>query len=349
MSQHRRLTRRLARHSRLLAAGALVQVAAVAAIAAPAAQADTSELAASSPAGLIQSTGNLYWTANSRAANSDYVGTVYRASKSNTPGQETILYQQESATPLNFGEIKWAEVGGQFYAYFVVNFPTKGISKIERVSLSGGPAVVLHKSPAPIGDRQLVTDGTNLYWADAGGIREMPVGGAKTVKTLVHGTTFQNVALDNTYVYYTAVVTGPDGVDEGNLDRIKKNGNGKPALEVVTPDAGITALDTLALPAFTEYYLGLSNGTVEEGTTLGGVSDVLQAESIGTTITSISRDATNGDILWGEDDFLQGFDLAVDFSDGTTGAVTTDAPPVDVQGDGSAMYWGDEHLEETTL
>ncbi len=321
----------------------------VAAIAAPAAQADTSELAASSPAGLIQSTGNLYWTANSRGAGNDYVGTVYRASKSNLPGQETVLYQEQSASPLDFGKIKWADVGGQFYAYFVVNYPSKGISKIKRVSLAGGPAVTLHKSPAPVGDRQLVTDGTNLYWADAAGVREMPVGGAATVKTLVHGTTFQNVALDNAYVYYTSIVTGPDGVPEGNLNRIKKNGNGGPALELATPDAGIEALDTLALPAFTEYYLGLTNGTVEEGTTLGGISDVLQAESVGTEITSISRDATNGDILWGEDDFLDGFDLAVEFRAGSTGAVVTDAPPLDIQGDGAASYWGDEHLEKTTL
>jgi hypothetical protein len=348
MSQHRRFAAGWTRHTRLKAAGVLIPLVATAAIAAPGAHADTSELAASSPAGLVQSTGNLYWTANSRSG-ADYVGTVYRASKSNIPGQETVLYQQQSATPLNFGEIKWAEVGGQFYAYFVVNFPSKGISKIERVSLSGGPASVLHKSPAPVGDRELVTDGTNLYWADAAGIRELPIGGASKVKTLVHGTTFQNVALDNTYVYYTSLVTGPDGVPEGNLNRIKKTGNGGSAVEVATPDAGIEALDTLALPVYTEYYLGLTNGTVEEGTTLGGISDVLQAKSVGTEITAISRDPTNGDILWGEDDFLQGFDLAVDFQDGTTGAVTTDAPPLDIQGDGGAMYWGDEHLEKTTL
>jgi hypothetical protein len=343
MSQHRRFVAGLTRHTRLKAAGVLIPLAATVAFAPPAAHADTTELAASSPAGLVQSTGNLYWTANSRDG-SDYVGTVYRASKSNIPGQETVLYQQQSATPL-----KWAEVGGQFYAYFVVNLPSKGISKIERLSLSGGPALVLHKSPASVGDRELVTDGTDLYWADAAGIREMPIGGAAKVKTLAHGTTFQNVALDDTYVYYTSVVTGPDGVPEGNLNRIKKNGNGKPALEVATQDAGIEALDTLATPDYTEYYLGLTNGTVEEGTTLGGISDVLQAKSVGTEITSISRDPSNGDILWGEDDFLEGFDLAVDFEDGTTSAVTTDAPPLNIQGDGGAMYWGDEHLEKTTL
>jgi hypothetical protein len=348
MSHRRRYPIGRPRRARLLAASALLPFAAAAAIAAPSAQADTSELAASSPAGLIQSTGNLYWTANSRAANSDYVGTVYRASKSNLPGQESILYQEESATPLNFGEIKWAEVNGQFYAYFVVNYPAKGISKIKRVSLSGGPAVTLHKSPFPIGDRQLVTDGTNLYWADDAGIRQMPMRGAKKVKTLAHGTTFQNVALDNTYVYYTSVVPGLDGVPEGNLNRVKKGGT-KSVVMQATPDAGITALDTLALPLYTEYYLGLSNGTVEEGTTIGGISDVLQAKSVGTTITSISRDATNGDILWGEDDFLDGFQLAVFFRAGTTGAIVTDGDPLDVQGDGGAMYWGDQHLEKTTL
>ncbi|HTU32006.1 MAG TPA: hypothetical protein VMF07_21625 [Solirubrobacteraceae bacterium] len=359
MSHTRRFTGRWRRHRRLLAAGALVQVTAVAAIAAPTAQADTSELAASTPAGLIQSTGNLYWTANSRGfvlggskrANVqlplDYIGTVYRAAKTNSPGQETVLYQEHSLASLNFGAIKWALVGGQYYGYFVANYPAQGVSKIKRVSLAGGPAVTLGKSPAQIGNRELATDGTNLYWADAKGIREMGINGG-TITTLAKGTTFQNVSLDNSYVYYTSLVTGPDGVSEGNLDRVAKTG-GKPALVVATPDAGIEALDTLALPVFTEYYLGLTNGTVEEGTTLGGISDVLQPESVGTEITSISRDATNGDILWGQDDFLDGLDLAVDFHDGTTGAVATDAPPLFVQGDGAAMYWGDQHLEKTTL
>jgi hypothetical protein len=70
---------------------------------------------------------------------------------------------------------------------------------------------------------------------------------------------------------------------------------------------------------------------------------------VGTEITSISRDATSGDILWGQDDFLDGLDLAVWFSDGTAFAVATDAPPLDIQGDGGALYWGDQRLEKTTL
>ena len=357
MSHHRRFTGSWRRHTRLLAAGALVPVAAVAAIAAPAAQADTSELAASSPAGLIQSTGNLYWTANSRGLvigpgrpgvklPLDYIGTVFRASKSNTPGNETILYQEHSRASLNFGAIKWALVGGQYYGYFVVNYPSQGISEIKRVSLAGGAAVTLATSPAPIGDRDLVTDGSDLYWADAKGIREMPINGG-AVTRLAKGTTFKRVALDNSSVYYGSVVTLPTGLSAGQLNRVSKAGGTSQMLVQTT--GGIAALDTLALPVYTEYYLGLTNGTVEEGTTLGGISYVLQAASPGTEITSISRDATNGDILWGEDDFLDGFDLAVDFHDGSTGAVATDAPPLDVQGDGAAMYWGDQHLEKTTL
>ena len=37
------------------------------------------------------------------------------------------------------------------------------------------------------------------------------------------------------------------------------------------------------------------------------------------------------------------------FDAGTTGAIVTDGDPVDIQGDGAAMYWGDQHLEKTTL
>lgn len=149
-------------------------------------------------------------------------------------------------------------------------------------------------------------------------------------------------------MYYSSSVTGPDGYGEAELNRVPKTG-GKPSVLLSIPDSGIEALDTLALPTYTEYYIGTAEGLVEEGTTLGGVTDVLQARSVGTTITSISYDADSGDILWGEDDFLQGYDLAVWFSDGTASAVAAGGSPVGIQGDGGAMYYGDGHLESTTL
>jgi hypothetical protein len=344
---HRRLFGR-ARRARLIAVAVLVQVAAVAAVATPA-RATTTVLATSSPAGLDQSNGNLYWTSNTTSTQGGktvYTSSVWRASKSNMPGQETLLYQETGTKPVAFGAIKWAEVNGAYNAYFVANY-AGGISKIEEVSLSGGNATTLKKSPAQIGDRDLVTDGTHLYWADAKGIREMPIGGGM-VKTLAKGTTFQAVALDSKDVYYGSIVTGTDGFGQGDLNEVPIKG-GKSSVLVQIPDTDITALDTLQESLYTEYYIGTANATVEEGTTIGGVTDVLQPASVGTTITSLSRDASNGDVLWGEDDFLQGENSVVWDTGGSSFAVAASAPPVGVQGDGGAIYWGDLDLEATTL
>jgi hypothetical protein len=338
-----------ARSVRLIAIAVLVQAAAVAAVATPA-WATTTELAASSPAGLIQSTANLYWTSNTTSTQGGqtvYTSSVWRASKSNMPGQETLLYQETGTKPVSFGAIKWAEVDGAYNAYFVANY-AGGVSKIKEVSLSGGDfATTLKKSPAEIGDRDLVTDGTHLFWADAKGIREMPIGGGM-VKTLAKGTTFQAVALDSKDVYYGSIVTGTDGYGQGDLNEVPIKG-GKSSVLVQIPDTDITALDTLQESLYTEYYIGTANATVEEGTTIGGVTDVLQQPSVGTTITSLSRDATNGDILWGEDDFLQGVNSVVWDTGGSSFAVVASAAPVGVQGDGSEIYWGDQHLEATTF
>ncbi len=357
---HRRSTIGRSRRSFRPTVAALAAVAAftaAAAVGAPAASADTGALAQSAPAGLVQSTGNLYWTANTRGlvfkqrhtdvkAHLQYIATVWRASKSNVPGQERALYQEASFSQVQFGAIKWALVDGQYYGYFVANYPDQGISMIKRVSLAGGTAVTLATSPGQIGDRDLVAGATNLYWADSTGIRKMPINGG-AIKTLVRGTTFERLALDGSYVYYGSVVTGPNGVAQGNLNRVPKAGGTRSVLTATS--GGISALDTLATPNYTEYYLGLTNGTVEQGTTLGGISYVLQAAAPGTIISSISRDATNGDILWGQQNIVTGLDLAVAFHNGTTGAVATNAPPLGVQGDGGAMYWGDQQLEKTTL
>ncbi len=54
---------------------------------------------------------------------------------------------------------------------------------------------MLATSPAAIGNRDLVTDWSSLYWADAHGIRKMAITGG-TVHTLVSGQTFAHLGLD---------------------------------------------------------------------------------------------------------------------------------------------------------
>ncbi len=103
-------------------------------------------------------------------------------------------------SPVNFEAITYANVGGTWYGYFVANYPSQNESQIKRVPLTGGAAVVLATSPAAIGNRDLVTDGSSLYWADADGIRKMAVTGG-TVQTLVSGQTFAHLGLDGPVLY----------------------------------------------------------------------------------------------------------------------------------------------------
>jgi hypothetical protein len=71
------------------------------------------------------------------------------------------------------------------------------------VPLAGGAAVVLTAAPSVIGDRDLVTDGSFLDWADADGIRKMPIVGGP-VQTLVSGTAFAHLGLDGSVLYFSS-------------------------------------------------------------------------------------------------------------------------------------------------
>ena len=62
------------------------------------------------PDGLILSTGNLYFTSHDAAG-----AAVWRTSQTSVPGQETVLYWEAGA---RFGDIVFAQVGGNFFGYF---------------------------------------------------------------------------------------------------------------------------------------------------------------------------------------------------------------------------------------
>src|SRR5215510_5543331 len=160
-----------------------------------------STLAFTSPNGLVSSTGNLYWTATVYEESGPDAPTVFRASKGNVPGAESVLYR-EIGDDRFFGNIVWANPGA-FFGYFVANYQSGGVltSQIKRVPLAGGPAVVIANSPAYIGSRDLVTDGTTLFWVDAGGIRSVPVVGGP-VTTLYTSSFVTRLAVDSTNIYF---------------------------------------------------------------------------------------------------------------------------------------------------
>jgi len=283
------------------------------------------------PDRLIQSTGNLYWTAD-QTVQGRTEAAVYRASKTNQPGQEQILYQESSlpSSQVDFEAITYANVAGTWYGYFVANYasyPSQHESQIKRVPLTGGAAVVLATSPAAIGNRDLVTDGSSLYWADAGGIRKMAITGG-TIQTLVPGQTFARLGLDGPVLYYSSgnsILTVP--------------ASGGASTTIVSEPSPITAI----YPSTTYGVLwGEANGSVHGFN--GDISYQVQAPVAGVSITSVS---VAGDvILWAEclplscqvDGAFGGSAVSVG---GSVVSVATSGAPVDAQGDAGAWYWGD--------
>ena len=282
-------------------------------------------LSYSHPHRLIQSTGNLYWTADQTVQGLSHA-VVYRAAKTNEPGQERILYQELSLplSRVDFEAITYANVAGTWYGYFVANYatyPFQHESQIKRVPLAGGAAVVLATSPAAIGNRDLVTDGSFLYWADAGGIRKMAITGG-TVQTLVSGQTFSHLGLDGPVLYYSSgnsILTVP--------------ASGGASTTIISAPSPITAI----YPPSTANGLvwGEANGSV--GFDGGDIYTQLQPPVAGISVTSVS--VAGNYILWA-DCFPQW--CQVDGNDnGSVVSVATSGTPVDAQGDAGAWYWGD--------
>lgn len=152
------------------------------------------------PDGMILSTGNLYFTTHDAAG-----ATVWRTSQTSVPGQETVLYWEAGA---RFGDIVFAQVGGNFFGYFFAQ--NGGTLTIKRVPLTGGNATTLATiTNVDIANthRNLVTDGVSLFWQDDRAVRKMPIGGgAVTVlDPSTPNTPTAGIALQNDRVIYASV------------------------------------------------------------------------------------------------------------------------------------------------
>jgi hypothetical protein len=352
-----RLARRSRRHCRQ--AVALTVAAVSLAGAATASATVTPTVLANTPVtSLIQSTGNLYWTSRrfevpvfenktirsgvATPLETQYVATVYRASKSNTPGAEQPLYTESHGDPgFGFGAITYANVGGSWFGYFVANYGVNAsaYSLIERVPLTGGQAVALPTSatsdalPAYIGTRDLTTDGSFLYWADAAGIRRMAIGGG-TVTPLATGTQFSRLGLNGSALVYSS---------------------GSSILSVPTTGGASTPLATGA-SAVTALYAGANYTPVVWGEANGSVNTPgpagngwpYQSPQSGRTVTSVSfvagsvpqaiwTDCTTAGTSCHEGEAGNGW---------IAGQTSGDSGDTSVQGDGSAIYWGSANALE---
>jgi hypothetical protein len=253
---------------------------------------------------------------------------VYRTGKTDTPGKETVLYSESRNDSFAFGDLAYANVNGAFFGYFAANYTTAGVTQIKRVPLPGGAAVVVANVANPIGGRDLVTDGSFLYWADNAGLRRMALGGG-TITTLASSSTLLRVGVDGNFVYYS---------DGNRINIVPKGGGTITTLAVAS--ARVSSLFVQAASTGTAVYWGDDLGTVQSRSA-GGVFSTYQSAGTTRAVASVSFDGTR--VLWS--DFLKstGNSYATrKFQGGTTTTVSSGGVGgTDVQGDAGAMFWGD--------
>jgi hypothetical protein len=312
-------------------------------------------LSDTSPARLIQSTGNLYWSSNG-AAFDGIQSFIFRASKSSSPGEEIQIYAEPepSSDTDEFEALTFAKVNDEFYGYFVANY--QGLSQIKRIPLAGGPAVVLAGSPATIGHGDLVTDGAFLCWADGEGIRSMPIGGGP-VATLSAGQGFARLAVLGETVYFIdgkAILSVPAG---GGTPSNVAGDRFSPitalhVLEVQPPVALAERLETPPVPIVQNVALvwGRADGAVCGMFPTGTAT--YQEPTVDTTVVSVFSTGTR--ILWSDVyNGPEGFACHVRMWSG--GATTTlySSPSefsiTDVLADEEAAYWTGLYVEKYTF
>lgn len=276
---------------------------------------------------LKQSTGNLYWTRYSLNEFGPDSAYVYRASKSNTPGNERPLYSETRSDYFGIGDITYAYVG-TWYGYFVVNYINLGISQIKRVPLAGGTTVTLAQSPSVVELRDLETDGSFLYWADAGGLRKMSIGGG-AITTLVAGSNIVSVGLDSTRVFYSA----------GTAVRSVPKTGGTSTTRVIG-STNVTSMYIHGASTNTVIYWGEQDGAVKSYP-LGGGTTIHQWPIPGRSTRSVSFDGTR--VLWTDCASPGGNWCYVrKRQGGTTTTVSSGGVGAsNIQGDASAMFWSD--------
>ncbi len=246
------------------------------------------------------------------------------------PGSEFALYS-ESGDDRFFGAIVYANPGA-FFGYFVANYigPAGITSQIKRVSLTGGPAVVIASSPAPIASRDLVTDGTRLFWVDAGGIRSVALSGG-AITTLRTSTVITRLRVDANYIYYG---------EEFLIFRMPKAGGS--ANVVVSTNGRVSALHVDAGIGW--LFWGEIGGGVRASPSSqagGGAQVTYQASIAGKDVSSVGWDGSR--VLWTDCAQPGSNGCRVMKRQGAT-TQTLSAGGVGIgflQWDAASLYWGD--------
>ena len=281
---------------------------------------------------LEQSTGNLYWTSHYVNEFGPSAASVYRASKTTSPGQEKALYTEYANGWFYFGDLTYAYTY-DYHAYFVANYPSSNVSRIKRVPLAGGSAVTLATSPGFVGLRDIATDGVNLYWADTKGLQKMAIGGG-AVTTLVAGYNVSSVAVDATRVYYSDGQWLRSVVKTGGSPKVYAGGS-----------TAVTAMHLYQGSAVSTIYWAEQNAAIRSVSTSGGYITTHQAPIGGRRASSVFFDGTR--VLWTDCAYPNGNACAVRKRQwSATWSLSVGVGAGNVQGDAGAMFWGDPQLKK---
>lgn len=295
------------------------------------------------PSRMVQSQGNLYWTWNE----TPHLSFVYREAKTGAPGQEIPLASITSTTPMSLGDIAYAQINGTWFGFVVANYTSQGYSAILRVPLSPPPdptkaaQAIVYVQPM-IGQRDIATDGTNLYWASSGGLMgfQMATG---TPFGLATATNIQHLLLDQGHVIYA---TG------GQIKIVSKTppASGIPTsstVESAPSGVSITALSGLIDGSTDELAYGESNGSVlnVSGSAQGwGLPETDAPPRPGVAITTV---AVSGPVepsaVWGECT-----NAGCDLNTGGGNVTQVIGSPIDLQTESGQVFWGGAALYSMT-
>ena len=276
---------------------------------------------------LVQSTGNLYWTANVQVARGVWEARVYRTGKTSRPGAERVIFRTRHLGTTSIGSLTYAYVSGTWYGFTVLN--QNGYSRIVRFPLAGGTAVTRAAGLRFIGvSRDLHTDGVYLYWHDLYGIRRMPILGSSGPSTVYAGTVVNDISIANGMLYFARGTS---------VYRMRTNGTSRQ--RVVSGASTVTSV--AARYASSRYSVAWtqSNGTVRKTTHIpifGTVTTTLSGTTPGSSARSVADDGVR--VLWVSDGSVRDA-LRAKKPGGTLNTLQYQTRLGDVTSDRNAAHW----------
>lgn len=290
------------------------------------------KLSNETPGGLVVTADHLFWTATHFTEVGNDWATVYRTSKA-SPTAHVLIHQRienpNETSFFLFGDIAHASAAGVPSVFFSYSYSVDGFTGayVMRLPAAGGAVTVVGASDY-VGENELVTDGSSVFWSDWGTTHRIPVAGG--AQTLLIADASPTLGLSASYVYYA---------DGTAVRRVNKAG-GSPEL-VFTAPSPIASLYVFAPDsAFGVVYWGEQGGAVRSQPVLGGTTTTYQGPSAGRVANAVGFDGTR--VLW--TDCLAPSRTQCAVRKHEDGVTTTVSSGIDgaahLSWDATSMYWG---------